>query len=678
MVARYFTDLTDDQWNRVRSALFSDHPDPDALRRIANAILFRERARVPWSLLPREFPTPSEVQRSAESWVEDGIWASIRERLAVPSPIETPAKRRGLRGTLARLVRHVPGNRFVLEPMRWAIRRVQHFRSRSTPLAKLPAVFAEARRFTDEGEHEAAADRYSHVLDLVPDHLEARLRRGVESVYLRLDVEARNDFYSLLSHPGLDLPWRIQVNNYLAEQAVRLGDFDRAIGHGYIARLLKRYGEDAPWNQAALAEEADEFELLSEVHNDLAEFAINFESDFSTATALYARRDETRRDYTRWLTTVPAQTHYLAPDWVRNIGHIALLDFWVKMRELGWLDRTRIVVHAPPAATANRSYLAKFRPHLKIVADPEPGGGTQHLAVTFGSRVASILRLPGHSEKYFLEGMGLIQEEWERQGREPLLAISEDDRDYGQAKLRAMGMPDGVWFVGVHVRSSGFHGNGLDPYQSHRNADIARYFPLMDEVVRRGGWVIRLGDGSMPPLPSRPGVIDYARSPHKSERLDVFLCGACRFFVGVASGLAHLPTTFGVPCLLTNWLSNALPVKSRHDLFLPKLVWSTVANRLLTFDEYFLEEVRARFNSANGLRDAGLRPVDNTAEELQEAVVEMLDLLDGREPANDSLQERFEALVRGHGLVGFSRIGRDFLSRHASLLVEAEPIRKAG
>src|SRR5205085_9657302 len=117
--------------------------------------------------------------------------------------------------------------------------------------------------------------------------------------------------------------------------------------------------------------------------------------------------------------------------------------------------------------------------------------------------------------------------------------------------------------------------------------DIRTYYKAMKEIVRRGGYVIRLGDKSMRQLPKLRGVIDYAHSKHKSERMDVFLCGGCRFFVGVASGLCHIPTTFGIPCVLTNWVSNALPVYSRDDVFLPKLLHSAELGRRLTFAEMF-------------------------------------------------------------------------------------------
>jgi putative glycosyltransferase (TIGR04372 family) len=480
----------------------------------------------------------------------------------------------------------------------------------------------------------------------------------------------------------MTLKERILANSLLSEIHLATGDLDRAVGYAYVAKLIQRYGPDAPWAQDHLVEEADEFELLATAYCELGEHAINFGSDFQAAAELAQRREQLHVEYERWLASTPADRLFLSVDWVRNIGHIALLDYWVKLRHLGWLGRSRIVIHAPPRFTANRTYLNYFKPHLKIVTDPTPGGATRHLAATFGPRVASVLRLPGHPDRYFLEGMGVIQEEWERQGRGPLLALSDNEEVAGRAKLQELGIPEGAWFVALHVRSPGFYKEQKSlPHQTHRNADIATYLPLIGVIVSQGGWVVRMGDPSMPALSPTPGVVDYAIGPHKSEWMDVFLIARCRFFVGVASGLSQIPVTFGIPSLFTNWMSNALPVNSRHDLFIPKRVWSDRQNRLLTFEEWLNPINRSHYIAATEMRRAGLREFDNTPEELHEAVTEMLDRLDSLaryDRADDDRRELFEGIARRHGLVGFARIGRDFLRRHQHLLPQVEQRREAG
>jgi putative glycosyltransferase (TIGR04372 family) len=535
-------------------------------------------------------------------------------------------------------------------------------------------VFRAAHHRLKAGDPAAAVALFTQVLDHAPGNGEAWIDRALAHEALgRFDL-ARCDLLTALTAPALGLDLRTRANLSLARAYLRLGDPRRAVGHAFVAKLVARFGADPPWAQDAPAEEADEFELLAEAHTDVAEWAISTAGDFATAGALYARRDDVHRQYRDWLASVPAETLYLSADWVRNIGHTALIDVWLKMRLLGWASAARVVLHAPPRTTANRAYVGCFRPLLKVVADPGPGGATRHLAATLGQRVASFVRLPSGERRYFLDAMGVVQEEWERQERPPLLVLTDDDRAFGRGVLREMGVPDGAWFVSLHVRSSGFHSREEAVAQAYRNADISSYLPLIREVVGRGGWVIRVGDASMPQLPRLDGAVDYATGPHKSERMDVFLCAACRFFVGGPSGLVHVPTTFGVACLATNWVANVLPVWSRHDLFVPKRVHSDALGRVLTFDEWLAPANRDRYVIGTEMAGGGLRVIDNTAEELREAAAEMLDRLDGKAvygPEDDRRRERFEAVARRHELAGFARVGRDFLRRHENLLPDS-------
>jgi putative glycosyltransferase (TIGR04372 family) len=673
-MSRYFTDLTDAQWLAVRAAAFRDLPYSDRLRAVIDGLLYRERARCPWQLLPPDLPPPAVLREHAASWSADGTWERVR-RVVYP-PGEASHRKQGLsRKAVVEALANTTVGRSLLFPGRKLLHLAQHVRGWFDPTARLPGLCRATRARLEAGRYEDAARLGSELLTHDPGNLFALQFRATALHHLRRHAEACADFHALLSHPGLHPDVAADAHTCLAAGYLRLGDPRRAVAHAYWVELLRRSGPDVPWDRDDLAEHPDEFELLAGVHNDLAELAINTAGDFATAARLYRMREEVRAEYRDWLAAAPDDILFLSDDWVRNVGHIALLAVWPRMQQLGWGRWKRLVLLAPPAKTANQTLLGYLTPHYQVIRSSPPPPTVRHLTETLGLRLSCRLPLPDGTDPYLLEGVGVVQEEWDRQGRRPLLKLTPEDVTFGRRQLAALGVPDGAWFAALHVRSPGYHREGRTGFQAHRNADTRSYLPAVREIIRRGGWVVRLGDRTMDPLPAVPGLIDYARSRFKSERMDVFLCGAARFFVGVASGMSYVPACFGVPAALTNWVSNSLPMAGRHDLFVPKLIRRRSDGRVLTFDEWFARPVRDASYAGDFLIARGLEAVDNTPDELRELVAEMLDRLDGAAadtPDDEAYQAAFEALARAHGYRGVARIGRDFLRRHAGLLPAAD------
>ena len=709
------SDLSDAQWDRLRARAVRRGEDPAVVREVVNALLYRTRARCPWKLMPPGFPPTATLRPTWELWELDGTWekmlrviddahsspvrpgesplnrvrkaASRRvKRLPLASLFKSPA--RGavwaakrvarLRRRLVPIIRRLPGGDAALLPPRKCVHLAQYVLSRFTPHAKLPRLFRLGFWAMHEREYEAAVEHYSQLLALDPNHVHARMNRATAYMELERYADVIADCRTAVAVPDAALGFHMQAYSLLSQAHTLTGDIDAGLAFGELALMLRTDGNDAAWDIDDLPPNPDEYERQANLHNDLAELVINTRADFATALNLYRRGDTVRRGYAKWLETAPATTLFLSEDWVRNIGHMALIDFWVKMRRMGWQSWDRMILLAPSHSTANRNYADYYRPFMTVHTTNSVHHGLRHLTNTFGPRVASLLNLPDGSARYFTEGMGLIQQAWEEGGGGPLLNLTPKDIAFGRKELRKMGVPNGAWFVSLHVRSPGFHKEGKLTHQAHRNADIESYIPAMQEIVRRGGWVIRLGDKSMPPLPKMPGVIDYALGKHKSPRMDVFLCGGCRFYIGVASGISHVPTTFGVPCVLTNWLSNALPVYSGHDLFVPKMLRHIDAEQLLPFDDYLDPETRLLSYSGQKLADHDLEVVDNTPDELRAVVVEMMDQLDsGKRLAVTGRADTFDALARKHGLAGFSRISPAFMDKHAALLPRFTPAAKA-
>jgi putative glycosyltransferase (TIGR04372 family) len=348
-----------------------------------------------------------------------------------------------------------------------------------------------------------------------------------------------------------------------------------------------------------------------------------------------------------------------------RIGHlVAEPDMFLKERALGRAPRFHEIVLVPWQGVANRHVVRYWARHLRVVQSPfwaRVLAPLAHKSLLFD--VARYFTVIDRNAEY----CG-IQMAWG--DRPPLLSLDDEDREFGRARLRDLGMPDDAWFVCVHCRGSGYAPNDR---QTYRDAEIESYVPAMRAISERGGWCVRMGDATMPPLPDLPRVIDWATHAEKSERMDVFLCAAARAFLGSASGLAAVATVFGVPVALANQIPLSCVFHlGPHDLTIPKRLWSHAESRELDFAEILASPVASfRFDELYG--QAKLAPIDNTPDEIVELLLELLETLDGtlRYSAEDeALQRAFRSLMRpDHYTFGApGRLGRAFLQRHRELL----------
>jgi putative glycosyltransferase (TIGR04372 family) len=124
---------------------------------------------------------------------------------------------------------------------------------------------------------------------------------------------------------------------------------------------------------------------------------------------------------------------------------------------------------------------------------------------------------------------------------------------------------------------------------------------------------------------------------------------------------------FGVPSAITNtWPVSGRP-PSNQDLFIPKVAWSEFENRYLTFEEALAPRFFFNLNSQL-LYSWGIKVVDNTPDEINDLVLEMLDRLEGKcqyTAEDEVLQQQFNSLPTPYGPSAFnSRIGRSFLHNY--------------
>lgn len=352
-----------------------------------------------------------------------------------------------------------------------------------------------------------------------------------------------------------------------------------------------------------------------------------------------------------------------------RIGHLAAeFDCFEKERRLGRLPPNRFwFVLAPKSRVANLHLLNYWKPYIHVISNPL-ACALLKLITWKGFMVHDIndyILAFGKSARYYE-----INSAWGN--RPPLLSLSDADHKCAQILLSELGLPTGAWYVCFHNREEGFSPQD-EVIHSHRNANIDSLISAMQFVVSQGGWCIRMGDSTMQPLPSIPGVVDYAHHDLHSEQADVLLCAGCKYFVGNSSGLWILASIFGVPCALVNMIPISTLGYSPSDISIPKLLIQSSANRPLSFPAIFNQPL-ADFRISNQYRLAGVAPLNNTPEEICGLVQEMHGLITGTwhyNSADEALQLKFRALWRpGHyGYGAGGRTGTVFLRQHQHLLL---------
>jgi len=365
---------------------------------------------------------------------------------------------------------------------------------------------------------------------------------------------------------------------------------------------------------------------------------------------------------------------------IGSLGNHYAIESLLKANQYGLRSARKPFLLLPEnAQLRNPALFSYFEPHLHVVRDREAIQALKQLESVLTLPLG--LGLPMNDSFPFLDfAVNWAEVEREKQGLElALFHLSDQHRGMGMQALNHLGLPKDAWYVTLHVREPGYRGETREnTTENWRNANPLDYLKACEVVTRAGGWVFRMGDPSMTPLPPMAQVIDYALHEIRSDWMDVFLGATCRFFIATSSGPIIIPMIFGKPVLFTN--SNGFVEYyglRRHHLYLPRWVKKTKSGSLLTFQEYMLPPT-STLCSMKGFRDAGLGWVENTPEELEAATMEMLERTDGGLPStipDNDLQRRFKALAEtcglkygGQAMKAFASISRDFIEHHADLL----------
>ena len=233
--------------------------------------------------------------------------------------------------------------------------------------------------------------------------------------------------------------------------------------------------------------------------------------------------------------------------------------------------------------------------------------------------------------------------------REPVpVRLHPAAREDAAAQARAHGIPPDAPLVCIHAREAGYkRGSEIQDTKPHdgrndaaRNALIESYFEAADYLVQCGYTVIRLGDPSMRPV-HRPGVVDLATSPARTNLLEVYCLLRSDLIIAGESAYVNLVYLTNTPILVVNATEpiSAYPIRA-PGLFLPKTVVDKRDGRRLTTVDLLTPDYHRQ------LRDTRrYQYVDNSPEQIRKATEEMLEWIDGRWTESQAQRSYHEAIV---------------------------------
>ncbi len=350
-----------------------------------------------------------------------------------------------------------------------------------------------------------------------------------------------------------------------------------------------------------------------------------------------------------------------------RLGHLAMEpDTLLKAQSLGMIKPKRWFILAPSHRVANPHLLQYWERYFTIYSSS---------LSCFLLNALSLWPFMRDSVSHFInndKGPQLVYEVNRQWGaRPPLLKLTAEDCAFAETQLLALGLPKGAWFVCVHAREGGF--SPVDEmFHSYRNGSIENLIPSMQEIVKQGGWVIRVGDPSMTKLKSMPQVIDYAHHPLRSARLDIILFARARFLLGNTSGIYMACSVFGVPNALANMAPMPVLGVDKNDLSIPKLHRNENMAHHLSFKEVMRSSISTFRYSALYSKNK-IVVEENSADDILLLTQEMLARLDGTFCETAEIKQLHQAYMalfepRHYGYGSVSKISFSFLERYRHLV----------
>jgi len=215
--------------------------------------------------------------------------------------------------------------------------------------------------------------------------------------------------------------------------------------------------------------------------------------------------------------------------------------------------------------------------------------------------------------------------------------LTEEEIHKGQELRTQLNIPQTAKIVTLHVREPGFLTGEKFQYNNYRDANISNYISAITYLIRRGYYVVRLGDKSMQTISSSSSqFIDAPHHLNYSDFFDLYFVATSDFYIGVPSGPSTVAAGFHIPQLMTNVPPESTICGFEKDLYVFKHCYSHQLGRCLSYEEMVTSQL-ADYNRAHLYQESGIELLENTPSDLLAATIEMKARIDGNYDKNNEI-----------------------------------------
>ena len=212
----------------------------------------------------------------------------------------------------------------------------------------------------------------------------------------------------------------------------------------------------------------------------------------------------------------------------------------------------------------------------------------------------------------------------------PFITFNEHENLNGKRLLSKLGIKDSNKYFCFFAKDEAYRNqfeteNGKD---SIRNSEIKNQLNGVQLIVNSNFKAVRVGNVVKEKLTIKnANIIDYSSSKLKSDFLDIYLIFHCSFIISTGSGIENLAVLNRKKILRVNFTDllslNNIPNDIYFPIILPKKFYDLKKKKILTFKESFRLKLYNDFLTKKNLKDMNITLIDNTEDEIKEAILEM-------------------------------------------------------